>query len=88
MTEGPQSLCPAPSSLTRVSEGQVGSVRVSGRPQGRAWQRGVRWGLRVSLAYAFLGSFPGPSLPATDPDPNLGSLGALCSGKTAHPRAL
>ena len=41
MTEGPQSLCPAPSSLTRVSEGQVGSVRVSGRPQGRAWQRGV-----------------------------------------------
>ena len=88
MTEGPQSLCPAPSSLTRVSEGQVGSVRVSGRPQGRAWQRGVRWGLRVSLAYAFLGSFPGPSLPATDPDPNLWRLGALCSGETAQPRAV
>ena len=85
--EGPWSLCPAPSSHTAVPEGQVVSGRVSGRPQGRAWQRGVRWGPWVSPAYAFLGLFPGPSLPATDPDPNLGSLGALCSGETAHPRA-
>ena len=65
----------------------MGSVRVSGRPQGRAWQRGVRWGPWVSPAYAFLGLFPGPSLPATDPNPNLGNLEALCSGERAHPRA-
>ena len=69
-------------------EGQVGSARVSGRPQSTAGQRGVRWGPQVSPAYAFLGSFPGPSIPATDPDPILGTLGALCSGETAHPRAL
>ena len=49
---------------------------------------GVMWGPQVSPAYAFLGSFPGPSIPATDPDPNLGTLGALRSGETAHPRAL
>lgn len=87
LREGPRSPHPAPSSRTGVPEGQVGSGRVSGRPQGRAGQRWVRWGPPVSPVYAFLGSFPGPSLPATDPDPNLGSLGALCSGETAHPRA-
>ena len=79
---------PHPFLRTGVPEGQVGSARVSGRPQSPSGQRGVRWGPQVSPAYAFLGSFPGPSIPATDPDPNLGTLGALRSGETAHPRAL
>jgi hypothetical protein len=87
--EEPQSPRPAPSSRTGVPEGQVGSARVSGRPQGRAGQRGVRWGPRVSPGHPFLGSTSqDPILPATDPDPNLWRLGALCSGETAQPRAV
>ena len=59
----------------------MGSGRVSGRPQGHAGQRGVWWRPRISPAHPFLGS-------ATDPDLNLGSLRALCSGETAQPRGL
>ena len=85
--EEPQSPRPAPSSRTGVPEGQVGSARVSRRPQGHAGQRGVRWGPRVSPGHPFLGSTSqDPILPATDPDPNLWRLGALCSGETAQLR--
>ena len=59
----------------------MGCGRVSGRPQGPAGQRGVWKRPRIIPAHPFLGS-------ATDPDLNLGSLGALCSGEIAHPRAL
>ena len=39
--------------------------------------------------HPFLGSSSqGPIVPATDPDPNVGSLGVLCSGETAQPRAV
>ena len=48
LREGPRSSRPVPSSHTGGSEVQVGSGRVSGRPQGCAGQRLVRWGPRVS----------------------------------------
>ena len=67
----------------------MGSARVFGRPQGRAGQRGVRWGPRVSPGHLFLGSTSqGPILPATDADLNLWTVRALCSGETAQPRAV
>ena len=86
LREGPGSPRPAPSLRTRVAEQQVGSARVSGRPQGRAGQRGVSWRPWVSPVHPSLRSTSqGPILPAADPDPSLGSLGALCSGETASP---
>ena len=53
--------------------------------QGRGDSGGDPGLTQSTLSWAYS---QGPILPATDPDPNLASLVALCSGETAHPRAL
>lgn len=73
MKEGPRSLRPTlpPALDPGGAGGQCEGLR---RPQGHTGQKGMRWGPWVSPAHPFLGS-------ATDPDLNLGSLRALCSGR-------
>ena len=81
LREGPRSPRPAPSSRTGVPEGQVGSARVSGSPQGRAWQRGLWWGPRVGPVNPFLGLFPGAHSPSYRPRPEPGeSRGSMLRG--------
>ena len=74
---------PAPSSRTGVPEAlgeATGPCRAEGREVGTPGQpqRTPSW------AWAY----KGPILPGTEPDANLGSLGALCSGEKARPRAV
>ena len=77
LREGLRSPCLTPSFVTEVVEEQVGSGRVSGRPQGRAAQKGVRWGPWVSPAHPFLGSFPGPMGPDSTLGPQSNHWGVM-----------
>uniref|UniRef100_A0A4W2GG85 Leukocyte immunoglobulin-like receptor subfamily A member 5 n=1 Tax=Bos indicus x Bos taurus TaxID=30522 RepID=A0A4W2GG85_BOBOX len=86
LRDGPRSLRPAPSSRTGVPEGQVGSARVSRRPQGHAGQRGVRWGPQVGPVHSFLGSTSqGPILPATPQIRTYGVSGLYAQGRQPSP---
>ncbi|XP_070306383.1 leukocyte immunoglobulin-like receptor subfamily A member 6 isoform X5 [Odocoileus virginianus] len=77
--------------LVLLVSGEAPSVRltqVSGSPQARAGQRGVRWGPRVSPAHPFLGSFPAPMGPAPTLGPqfnNWGVSGLYAQGRQPAP---
>ena len=67
----------------------MGSARVSGRSQGHAGRRGVRWGPPVSLVHPFLGLFPGAHSPRLRPRPKPGeSRGSMLRGDSPPQGAL